>query len=119
MKTNLVRRGLAIATAWVLPGCAPKSDAVAEGVIFSVEYEMEGGRTGGFTRLNESKAVPGRNGIWNVDARGRLTHDFLIITRPQRPDLGAQVIPSHRLVSVQFGDGGIKQVDETRSKPAN
>lgn len=25
------------------------------------EYQMEGGRTGGFTRLNESKAVPGGN----------------------------------------------------------
>lgn len=112
--------GLIIAATFVITGCAPtssKSDTVAEGVILSVEYEMEGGRTGGFTRLNESKAVPGGNGSWNVDAHGRLTREFLIITRPQRTDLGAQVIPTHRLVSVKFGDGGIKQVNENQPKP--
>lgn len=120
MKTYPALLGLIIATALVLTGCAPpasKSDAVAEGVIFSVEYEMEGGRTGGFTRLNESKAVPGGNGSWNIDAHGRLTREFLIITRPQRSDLGPQVIPAHRLVSIQFGDGGIKQVNENQPKP--
>jgi hypothetical protein len=114
--------GLIIATTLVLTGCAPasnKPDTVAEGVIFSVEYQMEGGRSGGFTRLNEPKAVPGGNGSWNVDAYGRLTREFLVITRPQRRELGPQVIPAHRLVSVQFGDGGIKQVNESQPKPAN
>jgi hypothetical protein len=61
--------------------------------------------------------VPGGNGCWNVDAFGRLTREFLIITRPQRSDLGPQVIPAHRLVSIQFGDGGIKQVNENQPKP--
>jgi len=112
--------GLIIAATLMLTGCAPtssKSDTVAEGVILSVEYQMEGGRTGGFTRLNESKVVPGGNGSWNIDAHGRLTREFLIITRPQRSDLGPQVIPAHRLISIQFGDGGIKQVNENQPKP--
>ena len=42
--------------------------------------------------------------------------DFLIITRPQRKDLGAEAIPVHRLVDVRFGDGGIQQVDEGHPK---
>lgn len=113
--------GLIIAAATlVLMGCAPtsnSSDTVAEGVIFSVEYQMEGGRTGGFTRLNEPKAVPSGNGSWNIDAYGRLTREFLFITRPQRSDLGPQVIPVHRLLNVQFGDGGIKQINESQLKP--
>jgi hypothetical protein len=104
-------------------GCSPSgngpSGIVAEGVIYSVEYQMEGGRTGGFTRLNNSKAVPGGNGSWNVDAYGKLTRDFLIITRPQSRDLGPHVIPVRRLVSVQFGDGGIKEVKENQPAPAN
>ncbi len=120
VKTHRIILGLIIAATLVLSGCSPtssKSDTVAEGVLFSVEYQMEGGRTGGFTRLNESKAVPGGNGSWNIDAYGRLTREFLVITRPQRSDLGPQVIPAHRLVSVQFGDGGIKQVNENQPKP--
>ncbi|MFN0130856.1 MAG: hypothetical protein ACKV19_29695 [Verrucomicrobiales bacterium] len=120
MKTNRTILGLIIATTVVLTGCAPRSknqDTVAEGVIFSVEYQMEGGGTGGFTRQNESKAVPGGNGSWNVDAYGLLKREFLVITRPQRTDLGPQVIPAHRLVSIQFGDGGIKQVNESQPKP--
>lgn len=95
-------------------GCQrPSVETVAEGVLYSVEYQLEGGRTGGFTRLNNSKAVPGGNGSWNIDAYGRLTPDFLIITRPQHRGLGPQIIPVHRLVNVQFGDGGIAQVDES------
>ena len=112
--------GLAFIGIAILAGCSAsggKSDVITEGMIFSVEYQMEGGRTGGFTRLNESKAVPGGNGSWNMDAYGRLTREFLIITRPQRRDLGPQVIPVHRLVNVQFGDGGIKQVNENQPKP--
>jgi hypothetical protein len=119
-----------------LLGCGEpnrSSETVAEGIILSVEYQMGGGRTevgtpehpsktkggqtGGFTRLNTSKAVPGGNGSWNVDAYGRLTREFLIITRPQRKDLGPQLIPVHRLVNVQFGDGGINQVNENQPKP--
>lgn len=122
MQMRRVISGLLAGGMLVVAGCAPsspKSETVAEGVILFVEYETESGRTRGFTRLNEAKAVPGGGGSWNIDARGRLTREFLIITRPQRPDLGAQVIPAHRLVSIQFGDGGIKQVDENQPKPAN
>jgi hypothetical protein len=94
-----------------LPGCSQSGTGVAaEGIIYSVEYQLEGGRTGGLTRANNSKAVPGGNGSWNVDAYGMLTHDFLIIRYAKRPELGPEVIPVHRLISVQFGDGGIRQV---------
>lgn len=116
MKTLLTFFGLISAALTCMVGCTSRSDTVAEGVIYSVEYEMEGGRTGGFTRLNSSKAVPGGNGSWNVDARGRLTREFLVITRPQMKELGPLVIPAHRLVRVQFGDGGIK-VDEKQPSP--
>lgn len=97
-------------------GCSPSSSnhsgIVAEGTIFSVEYQLEGGRTAGFTRSNESKSVPGGNGSWNVDAHGKLTRDFPVITRLQNTELGPLVIPVHRLINIQFGDGGIKQVNE-------
>ena len=117
MKTRLALLGVISAVVMCTIGCGSRSDTVAEGVIYSVEYEMEGGRTGGFTRLNNSKAVPGGNGSWNVDARGRLTREFLVITRPQRKDLGPLAIPAHRLVRVQFGDGGIKEVNENQPSP--
>jgi hypothetical protein len=82
----------------------------AEGVIFAVEYQ-QGNGTGGFTRLNNSKGVPGGNGSWNVDAYGKLYRDFLVITFPDNKDgQGPEIIPTHRLVSVRFGNGGIKVV---------
>ena len=104
-----------------LAGCSPHTREVAtiaEGTIFSVEFKKDGGGSEGFTRVNSRIMVPGGNGNWNVDAYGRLTRDVLIITRPQQRDLGPQVVPIERLVSIQFGDGGIKQVDEKRSAPA-
>jgi hypothetical protein len=106
----------------VLTGCGQSnstSDTIAEGVIYSLEYQMEGGRTGGFTRSNDSKAVPGGDGSWNVDAHGRLTREFLIITWPQQRELGPKVIPAHRLVNIQFGDGGIKNVVVNQPKPGS
>lgn len=85
----------------------------AEGVIFAVEYQ-QGKGTGGFTRLNTSKAVPGGNGSWNVNAYGKLYRDFLVITFPDKKDgQGPEIIPTHRLVSVRFGDGGIKEMPKT------
>ena len=99
------------AAAWTgLVGCArsgsgDRSEVVAEGVVFYVEYQTGGGGTTGFTRSDDSRGVPA-GGKMNVDAYGRLTHDFLIITRPQRKDMGPLVIPVPRLVRVQFGDGG-------------
>ncbi len=86
---------------------------IAEGIIYYLEYKLGDGRTGGFTRLNNAKAVPGGNGSWNVDANGRLTQHYLVITYPQKA-LGPRVIPAHRLVDIQFGDGGIKNVNENK-----
>lgn len=93
------------------------SNIIAEGTIYYVEYQMSDGRTGGFTRVNHSAMVPGGNGSWNVAAYGRLTRDFLIITYPQKNDLGPRVIPTHRLLDIQFGDGGVRQIDE-KNRPA-
>ena len=106
---------IALIAAISFAGCdagSRNSEIVAEGILFSVEYQMEGGKTGGFTRLDMPEAVPGGNGSWNVDAYGQLTQHFLIITRPQKRDLGPRVIPIHRLVNIQFGDGGITEVKE-------
>jgi hypothetical protein len=97
----------------MLAGCtrdASNDEVVAEGIIWSVEYTLENGRTGGFTRLNNSAGVPGGNGTWNTDAYGQLTRDYLIITYPQKKGLGPRIIPARRLVDIQFGDGGIKTV---------
>lgn len=95
-------------------GCEQPTAApvVAEGVLLSVEWKQEGGGTGGFTRINNKVGVPGGNGSWNVDAYGKLTDQYLIITRPQQKGLGPRIIPVARLVDVQFGDGGIQEVDE-------
>ena len=46
----------------------------------------------------------------NVDARGKLYHDFLLIRFADSPELGDQAIPVQRLYFVQFGHGGIKEV---------
>ncbi|GDY19284.1 hypothetical protein LBMAG56_06290 [Verrucomicrobiota bacterium] len=103
-------------------GCHPTDgggETVAEGVIWTVEYKLENGKTGGFTRINDSRAVPGGNGSWNVDAYGKLTRDYLIITHPQRKDAGVEVIPANRLVSIRFGDGGIKTVAENKPAPGH
>lgn len=113
---------LALATLTAFAGCdrlndAPRDETIAEGVLFSVEYRLEDGRTGGFTRPNMAAAVPGGNGSWNVDARGRLTRDYLLVTYPQKADLGPRAIPAHRLLDVQFGDGGIKEVREGEPNP--
>jgi hypothetical protein len=111
-----------IAAIFIIAGCCrrpAKTQPIAQGVIFSVEYSLEDGKTGGFTRLNIAKAVPGGNGSWNVDAYGVLTRDFLIITYPQRKELGPRVIPTHRLLDIQFGDGGTKIVDESQPAPSN
>jgi hypothetical protein len=106
---------VAMAVSLLVAGCSPaggRAETIAEGTIYYVEFTKAGGGAEGFTRVNSSTAVPGRNGSWNMDAYGRLTRDFLTITRPRQKDLGPLVIPVHRLVSIQFGDGGIKTVSE-------
>jgi hypothetical protein len=85
------------------------SDTVASGVIFAVEYEIGDGRTGGFTRVDQSAAVPGGNGSWNVDATGKLTRDWLLIERRGMSHPVIEIIPARRLVKVQFGTGGIPE----------
>lgn len=114
MKSGAVWMGAAAVSAGLLlSGCsrAGGGQTVAEGVIYSAEFVNEGGSTYGITRANDSRAVPGGSGSWNEDAYGRLTPDFLLITRPRNKELGPQVIPARRLVSIQFGDGGIKKVN--------
>jgi hypothetical protein len=123
----VVRRSLflllAAAGFGLVSGCGAKTkstqstaeDIVCEGIVYSVEYDLGNGHTEGFTRSNSASAVPGHNGSWNIDARGRLTQNYLIITRPQHPELGPLAIPRERLVNVQFGDGGIGKVDESKS----
>lgn len=116
---NLLALGL-LSVAGCSQPTSPRSaelHTIAEGTIFSLEYLIEDGKTGGFTRLNIAKAVPGGNGSWNVDAQGRLTQHYLVISYPQRKGLGAHVIPAHRLVDIQFGDGGIKSVSEHEPAP--
>ncbi|MGA9776789.1 MAG: hypothetical protein WBS33_00800 [Verrucomicrobiia bacterium] len=109
IKTRIGLYGLVGAFALTgIVGCS-RSDTVAEGVIYSVEYQLPGGGTEGFTRVNNFRCVPAGGGSWNVDARGKLTHDFVFITRQQQP---TEIIPVSRLVSIQFGDGGIAQVDK-------
>jgi hypothetical protein len=89
---------------------------VAEGVVLSVVYQDADGKSVGMTRLNDARAVSAQSGNWNIDAYARVTRDFLIITRPQRKDMGPLVIPASRLVSIQFGDGGIQHVDTSRTR---
>ena len=90
-----------------------KSASPSEERRIAVTFKRADGEKGveGITRVNDHRAVPGGNGAWNVDAYGRLYHDYLIITYPHQPDLGPRLIPASRIVEIQFGDGGIKQVN--------
>ena len=115
MKTRLSLYGFVGTFALTgIVGCK-SPDTVSEGIIYSVEYQLPGGGTQGYTRVNDPKAVPGGTGSWNVDCYGRLTREYLTITK--LPLMGPQVIPASRLVSIQFGDGGIKHVDIQHPNP--
>ena len=116
MKT-IPRFVLAMLITAISAGCSRHATpVVAEGVVLSVVYQEADGKSVGMTRLNDSRAVPGQSGSWNIDAYARVTRDFIVITRPQRKDLGPLVIPISRLYSIQFGDGGIPKVDEGKPK---
>jgi len=120
MKTSIVSCLVVCGMIAMLAGCEEpdtENEIVAEGVIYYVEYTLADGKTGGFTRLNLAEAVPGGNGSWNIDAYGRLTREYLLITRPQRKDLGVRVIPAHRLLDIQFGHGGLVEVNENQPAP--
>ena len=90
----------------------PSTPIITEGNIWYVEYELGEGKSTGFTRSQHAIILPGGSGGLNVDAYGKLTSQFLVITYPQRKDFGQRIIPVSRLLSIQFGDGGIKQVNE-------
>jgi hypothetical protein len=95
-------------------GCTSsnKSETVAEGIILNVEYKLEDGKISGFTRKDNYDTMPSGTGNWNIDAYGKLTRDFLVITFPQKRELGPKIIPASRLIEIQFGDGGIKYINE-------
>jgi hypothetical protein len=90
----------------------PSMSIITEGIIWYVEYELGEGKSTGFTRSQHAITLPGGSGGLNVDAYGKLTSQFLVITYPQRKDLGQLIIPVSRLLSIQFGDGGIKELNE-------
>jgi hypothetical protein len=110
--------GVAVATAGVLisaptaPAQAgrqgtvvePSEKPFVEGPIHSVAYEQEGGKLGGFTRVNDPGAVPGGNGSWNDRRYGKLYREYLIVTKPDQQGWGVLVIPSGRLRSVHFAE---------------
>lgn len=84
---------------------------IREGTIWSVEWEDGRGGTHGLTRAGLPEAVPGTSGGWNVDMKGRLFTTHLELERRGQEGLEVQVIPMSRIVSVQFGDGGITEVE--------
>jgi len=112
MRASLLVVLLAVAT--LASGCrkVPTSNPViAEGVLQTVSYQLGDGRIGGLTRLPYAQAVPGGNGSWKVNARGKLTKDFLIITYPDGGSVTCDVIPVHRLQRVQFCEAGKPSLD--------
>jgi len=46
-----------------------------------------------------------------MDMYGVLYSTHLEIRYPKQKDLGSQIIPFDRIVSIQFGDGGRKTVE--------
>lgn len=80
---------------------------IAEGIVWSVEWMDGAGGTRGMTRLDIPEAVPGGNGSFKVNVRGVLTRDGLLIEHLDDKSIGPTFIPSERLVSLTFGDGGV------------
>ncbi len=90
------------------------SNTIASGTLYSVRYDLGGGRVGGMTR---SRALnDGVSGDINIDMQATLTREALVIHRLKRYDGGKtpvyetanpQVIPFDRIYEVQFGDRGI------------
>src|SRR5688572_8580869 len=78
---------------------------IAEGPIQFAEFRRHDGSTEGFTRVNMQQAVPSGNGSWNIKATGKLYKDFVLIYYTDRKELGPEVVPTSRLVRIQFLDG--------------
>jgi hypothetical protein len=98
-------------------GCSPsggRSGTVMEGVVFSVEYQRADGMKISVSRRNRD--IYGNP----TEVHGRLTPDFLILTRPRLKNSTAEVIPVSRLISLEFGEGGIKYEAGTKgtAKPS-
>lgn len=125
--TRQIRRSkwvgvLLVAAGWTsITGCSrpasPASPVVAEGILHTVSYTLGDGRVGGFTRLPHAQAVPGGNGSWNVDAYGKLTRDYLIVSYPHDKSDELNIIPHHCLLHVKFGDAGRKVIDSNPTPP--
>lgn len=79
-----------------------------QGVIFSAQWVDSNGNSEGRSRSRFAAAVPGGTGSWGVKMRGRLYKTHLEINYLDRDGPLSEVIPFDRLVSVQFGDGGLK-----------
>ncbi len=88
---------------------------IASGTLYSVRYDLGGGKVGGMTR---SRALrhDGAVAETSVDMRATLTRDALLVHRLLRYEGGNKpvyetehphVIPFDRIYEVQFGDRGI------------
>lgn len=80
----------------------PTEKPLMEGPIHYVAFEQESGRTAGFTRVDDPKAVPGGNGSWNERRYGKLYRDYLVVTKPADKSWGVLVLPASRLQAVHF-----------------
>jgi len=69
------------------------TQVIAEGTIWYVEYELGEGKSTSFTRSKHAAVLPSGGGGLKVDAYGRLTSQFLIITYPNMKDLKEHIIP--------------------------
>jgi len=121
LRTRLTIIVLALLIAFVLAligGIAGGASArtgqvfIREGTVWSVEWQDGRNGTRGLTRARVPEAVPGDTGSWNVDMAGRLFTTHLELERRAQKDLGVQVIPMSRIVSIQFGDGGILETEQ-------
>jgi hypothetical protein len=92
-----------------MPGNNSKTP-LQEGIIYSVSWSEPDGSIHGLIRSDIASAVPGGNGSWNMDLYGRLYENHIAVTNLKQKSLGPRIIPLRILQSVQFGDGGIKEV---------
>jgi hypothetical protein len=114
MKTHIAILGFTIVAALIGGGGCSRSDTVVEGIVYSVEYQKVDGSKISLSRATRIRSNPNFPGK-PTELYGRLTPDFLILRRPTVKDSTAEVIPVSRLISLQFGDGGIRYDAESRS----
>jgi hypothetical protein len=83
------------------------AQVIAEGIIWYVEYERGEGKSTGFTRSEHAVTLPSGGGGLKVDAYGKLTSQFLIITFTNRIGLKQHILQVIILMSILFGDVGV------------